>query len=117
MSFTPWIFGTVGKCSNSNATCPTLLYKYHLIYRKTSHRQVLCQFQFPEHYPEMPILMEIKSKVFSVKVAKLLNDRCDEEAKKLEGRAQVNVLSPFNMTLSFNICKLFFYGFICFFSH
>ena len=52
----------------------------------------MCQFQFPEQYPEMPILMEIKSKVFSVKVTKLLNDRCDEEAKKLEGRAQVKVL-------------------------
>jgi len=62
---------------------------------KTPHRQLLCQFQFPEKYPDIPILIELKSKVFPVKVIKLLNDRCDEEAKKLVGRAQVISLVKF----------------------
>lgn len=69
--------------------------KYFFIFfisSKTPHRQLLCQFQFPDNYPEIPILMELKSKVFPVKVTKLLNDRCDEEAKKIVGRAQVWII-------------------------
>lgn len=62
---------------------------------KTPHKQLLAQFQFPDGYPGSPILIELKSKVFPVKVLCLLNERCDEEAKKIVGRAQIISMMKF----------------------
>ncbi|XP_065072274.1 uncharacterized protein LOC135696715 [Rhopilema esculentum] len=62
---------------------------------KTPHRQLLCQFQFPENYPDNPIIIELKSNLFEVKVLCLLSERCDVEAKKLVGRAQVISMTKF----------------------
>eukprot|EP00794_Sanderia_malayensis_P012643 gene12643-13941_t len=62
---------------------------------KSQHKQMLIQFQFPEKYPEKPILIELKSKVFPVKVLGLVGDKCDEEAKKLIGRVQIISMTKF----------------------
>ena len=66
------------------------LYCYHFFcYRRTPHKQCLCQFQFPVNYPDAAMLTELKSKVFSDKVLKTMSSLVEAELKKMTGRVQV----------------------------
>jgi len=62
---------------------------------RTKHKTCLCQFQFPAQYPNDPILIEIKSKVFSQKVLQAMTQLAEAEAKKMIGRAQIISLVKF----------------------
>lgn len=56
---------------------------------RTKHKQCLCQFQFPSNYPTSPVLVELKSKVFSVKILNTITKLVEEELKKMSGRVQI----------------------------
>ena len=56
-----------------------------MFYRKTEHKQLAACFQFPEDYPNHPILLELKSKVLSEKLLAGLTKVCDDEAAKYVG--------------------------------
>jgi len=58
------------------------------IYR-TEYKQVAVCFIFPEDYPDMPIITEIKSKTMSFKFTTGLAQLCDEEVKKMLGEEQI----------------------------
>ena len=61
----------------------------HSFHRKTQHKQLTARFQFPEEYPEVPILIELVSRIMSHKLLDGLGKVCEEEAKKLQGQRQV----------------------------
>jgi len=62
---------------------------------RTRHKQCICQFQFPADYPRSPILIELKSKIFSVKVLDAMTKVAEAEAKKLLGKPQILPLMKF----------------------
>ena len=45
--------------------------------------------QFPQDYPGVPLIAELKSKTLSGKVLDSLTKLCDEELKKWKGKQQV----------------------------
>lgn len=61
--------------------------------RKTSCKQLTICIQFPQEYPSLPLLIELKSKTLSEKLLEKLTSVCEAEAKKYLGKPQVlNVL-------------------------
>lgn len=62
---------------------------------RTKHKQCMCQFQFPKNYPNESILLEVKSKVFPVKVIDAIRKIAEAEAKKLHGKPQIISLIKF----------------------
>ena len=58
--------------------------------RRTVHKQLAACFQFPEGYPDKPVLVELKSKVFPEKLLAGLTKVIDEEAKKNAGGPMVS---------------------------
>ena len=66
------------------------LFSYFL-FRKTKHKQCICQVQFSSEYPKTPMLFELKSKVFSDKVLKTISQLVEAELKKLVDRVQVGI--------------------------
>jgi len=62
---------------------------------RTKHKNCICQFQFPDDYPNAPILLELKSKVFPAKVLDAMLKMAENEAKKLVGRQQIISLVKF----------------------
>jgi len=56
---------------------------------RTKHKQCVCQFQFPRNYPDEGILLEIKSKVYPVKVLNAMLKITEEEITKFVGRHQI----------------------------
>lgn len=56
---------------------------------RTKHKQCVCQFQFPPNYPSEGILLELKSKVYPIKVLDAMLKLTEAEIKKLVGRQQI----------------------------
>ncbi|KAG1664955.1 Retrovirus-related Pol polyprotein from type-1 retrotransposable element R2 [Nymphon striatum] len=57
--------------------------------QKTKYKQIIIILQFPESYPNDPIITELKSKNLSGKLIYGLTNACDLEAKKYLGKPQV----------------------------
>ena len=57
--------------------------------RKTEYKSIVVCIQFPENYPHVPLLLELKSKTISEKLLQRLTSVCEEEAKKHLGKVQV----------------------------
>lgn len=62
---------------------------------RTKHKQCVCQFQFPQDYPKVPILLELKSKRFPDKVLNAIANVTELESKKLVGKPQIISLVKF----------------------
>ncbi|KAG1664956.1 putative glycosyltransferase STELLO1 [Nymphon striatum] len=60
-----------------------------LLERETKYKQIIIILQFPESYPNDPIITELKSKNLSGKLIYGLTNACDLEAKKYLGKPQV----------------------------
>lgn len=56
---------------------------------KTSFKKIVACIQFPNNYPRDPLLLELKSKTLSGKLLDGLTNVCENEVKKLLGKAQV----------------------------
>lgn len=57
--------------------------------KRTKFKTLVVCIQFPKDYPQVPILIELKSKTFSEKLLQRLNNVCENEAKKHLGKAQI----------------------------
>ncbi|KAF5308254.1 hypothetical protein FQR65_LT06247 [Abscondita terminalis] len=57
--------------------------------RKTQFKIIIACIQFPENYPNSPLLIELKSKTLSDKLLQGLTNVCENEAKKFIGNRQV----------------------------
>lgn len=68
---------------------PLCVFTLPLFCRKTKHKQLTVRFQFPEEYPQAPIIIELVSRIMSHKLLDGLSKICEEEAKKLLGQRQV----------------------------
>lgn len=65
--------------------------------RKTACKQLTACIQFPQKYPTLPLLIELKSKTLSEKLLEKLTSVCEAEAKKYLGKPQVlNILKFIN---------------------
>nr|XP_039253853.1 uncharacterized protein LOC120330929 isoform X1 [Styela clava] len=62
---------------------------------KTKYKQLTACLQFPSDYPNEPILIEVKSKVFSPSLVNMITSICDKEAKKHIGRKQIILILKF----------------------
>ncbi|XP_071871664.1 uncharacterized protein [Bombus fervidus] len=56
---------------------------------KTKFKTIVVCMQFAKNYPNVPLLIELKSKTLSVKLLNGLTEVCEKECKKLLGKAQV----------------------------
>lgn len=56
---------------------------------KTNFKKIVVCIQFPNTYPQAPLLIELKSKTLSTKLLDGLTEVCEKECKKLLGNAQV----------------------------
>ncbi|XP_046824944.1 uncharacterized protein LOC124426838 [Vespa crabro] len=56
---------------------------------KTAFKKIVVCIQFPENYPSVPLLIELKSKTLSERLLARLTDVCEKECKNLLGKAQV----------------------------
>ncbi|XP_012261543.2 uncharacterized protein LOC110116774 isoform X2 [Athalia rosae] len=56
---------------------------------KTTFKKIVICAQFPEDYPKTPLLVELKSKTLSDNLLAGLTNVCEQECKKLLGKAQV----------------------------
>lgn len=45
--------------------------------------------QFPKDYPDVPLIVELKSKTVAAKILDNVTKLCDEELKKWRGKQQV----------------------------
>lgn len=66
-----------------------------ICFRKTKVRALVVCLQFPEDYPNCPILLELKSKRLSDALLRKLTQSCESELKKIIGKPQVNKLCEF----------------------
>ena len=62
-------------------------------FRKTKERELTACIQFPQGYPDLPLLVEIKSKYLTPSLVKNINEICDRELKNYVGKKQVCMLS------------------------
>ncbi|KAI8505594.1 hypothetical protein Bbelb_167830 [Branchiostoma belcheri] len=76
---------------------------------KTKYKQLIARFQFPEGYPDAPILIELQSKTLSLKLCDGLCKVCEAEAKKILGKKQVAHTVSFLRTFldenPFSVCS------------
>ncbi|XP_015185473.1 PREDICTED: uncharacterized protein LOC107071199 [Polistes dominula] len=56
---------------------------------KTTFKKIVVCIQFPENYPSVPLLIELKSKTLSERLLAKLTEVCEKECKNLLGKAQV----------------------------
>ncbi|XP_042903554.1 uncharacterized protein [Parasteatoda tepidariorum] len=63
--------------------------------KRTKYKQLTTCLQFPESYPEFPLLVELKSKTLSEKFLSGLTKVCEEECKKYLGKPQILKLLKF----------------------
>lgn len=56
---------------------------------KTAFKKIVACIQFPEDYPSVPLLIELKSKTLSERLLAGLTEVCEKECKNLLGKAQV----------------------------
>lgn len=63
--------------------------------KKTDFKNIIACIQFPKDYPRTPLLLELKSKTLHEKLLLGLTRVCEEEAKKLSGKAQILALLKF----------------------
>lgn len=63
--------------------------------KRTDFKTVIVCIQFPEQYPETPLLIELKSKTLSEKLLLGLTNVCEQELKKISGKPQVLHLIKF----------------------
>jgi len=57
--------------------------------KRTKYKQLTACMQFPESYPNNPLVVELKSKTLSEKFLSGLTKVCDEECKKILGKPQI----------------------------
>lgn len=57
--------------------------------KRTDFKKIIICIQFPENYPTIPILIELKSKTLSDKLLQGLTNVCEQEVKKSLGKPQV----------------------------
>ncbi|XP_066993090.2 uncharacterized protein [Anabrus simplex] len=57
--------------------------------RRTAFKNIVTCIQFPTHYPDEPLLLELKSKTLSDKLLDGLTNVCEQEAKKILGKPQI----------------------------
>ena len=58
--------------------------------RKTKYKKLVVCLQFPNDYPNNPIIIEIKSKTLPEKLCNGFTNICDAEAKKAVGKPHVS---------------------------
>lgn len=63
--------------------------------RRTEHKALVVCIQFPEEYPNTPLLLELKSKTLSERLLQRLTAICEAELKKGLGKVQVLKLLKF----------------------
>lgn len=56
---------------------------------KTNFKKVVVCIQFPNTYPQAPLLIELKSKTLSTKLLDGLTEVCEKECKKILDKAQI----------------------------
>lgn len=56
---------------------------------KTVYKKIVACIQFPQDYPQAPLLIELKSKTLSRKLLDGLTEVCEKECRRLLGKAQV----------------------------
>ncbi|XP_064628519.1 uncharacterized protein LOC135488059 [Lineus longissimus] len=59
---------------------------------KNQHKDITAMIQFPDDYPNVPLLVELKSNTFGYKLLEGLTKMCEEEAKKLLKKQQIMVV-------------------------
>lgn len=57
--------------------------------KRTDFKKIIVCIQFPDNYPHIPLLLEIKSKTLSEKLLQGLTNVCEQEIKKSIGKPQV----------------------------
>ncbi|XP_021913994.1 uncharacterized protein LOC110827050 [Zootermopsis nevadensis] len=60
--------------------------------RRTAFKHIVACIQFPSDYPRSPLLIELKSKTLSDKLLDGLTNVCEQEAKKILGKPQEELL-------------------------
>ncbi|XP_057342128.1 uncharacterized protein LOC130678718 isoform X1 [Microplitis mediator] len=55
----------------------------------TTFKKIIVCIQFPSDYPQVPLLIELKSKTLSSKLLLKLTEVCEKECKSLIGKAQI----------------------------
>ncbi|XP_052811888.1 uncharacterized protein LOC128239326 [Mya arenaria] len=75
-------------------------------YRKTDQKQVNVILQFPEGYPEEPVVSQLTSKTLAEKLLSGMVKMCDEEARSLVGQRQILPVMRFvrNFIISNPLC-------------
>ncbi|XP_063224127.1 uncharacterized protein LOC134531960 [Bacillus rossius redtenbacheri] len=63
--------------------------------RRTGFKHIVACIQFPEDYPQYPLLLELKSKTLSDKLLEGLTQVCEQEAKRFSGKPQVLAVLKF----------------------
>lgn len=63
--------------------------------KRTDFKKVIVCIQFPEDYPDGPLLIELKSKTLSLKLLQGLTNVCEQEIKKFLGKPQVLLVIKF----------------------
>ncbi|KAK4887316.1 hypothetical protein RN001_003587 [Aquatica leii] len=63
--------------------------------KRTQFKAIIACIQFPEKYPDLPLLIELKSKTLSDKLLQGLTNVCENEAKKSIGNRQVMPILEF----------------------
>ncbi|XP_015593406.1 uncharacterized protein LOC107266905 [Cephus cinctus] len=56
---------------------------------KTQFKKIIVCIQFPQDYPKVPLLIELKSKTLSEKLLNRLTSVCEKECENLLGKAQI----------------------------
>lgn len=54
--------------------------------KRTEFKTIIVCTQFPEEYPKVPLLIELKSKTLSDKLLLGLTNVCEQEVKKILGK-------------------------------
>ena len=66
---------------------------FSLVYhRKTKYKKLVVCLQYPDDYPNNPIIIEIKSKTLPEKLCNGFTNICDAEAKKAVGKPHVSCI-------------------------
>ena len=66
--------------------CSLFFFKF---FSKTPHKELTVCIQFPDEYPNEPLIVELKTKVLAYKLMTGLTDVVEKEAKKYLGNRQV----------------------------
>lgn len=63
--------------------------------KRTDFKKIIVCIQFPQDYPDGPLLIELKSKTLSDKLLQGLTNVCEQEIKKFLGKPQVLLVIKF----------------------